>query len=364
MFRRIKWNLRQIEQQFGEIPPETRKDAEKQQGKEFEVIHAVFPRANRDTGKLTQTNMKFASIWVIKELKYVIRESGFMEFPYPTPRWTKVSGETYGRSPGMVCLPDIRMLNAMSKTLIKAAEKAVDPPLLVPDDGFMLPIKTAPASLIYHETGLQDELKPLISGGDPGLSLELMEQRREQIRRTFFTDWLIRQRKKERQTTVEIMDERNEMLQQLAPMLGRLQTEFMGPTIRRSIRLLDRAGRLVPPPPELEGAKIDIIYTSPAAKAQMSGKATVMQAYVQDIASLAQIDPTALDGIDFDAMAKELGKLRDVSQTIMRSDEQIMQLREQRQMKEQQQELLTGGVEAAKATKDFAMAEKALGGSR
>jgi len=256
------------------------------------------------------------------------------------------------------------MLNAMSKTLIKAAEKAVDPPLLVPDDGFMLPIKTAPASLIYHETGLQDELKPLISGGDPGLSLELMEQRREQIRRTFFTDWLIRQRKKERQTTVEIMDERNEMLQQLAPMLGRLQTEFMGPTIRRSIRLLDRAGRLVPPPPELEGAKIDIIYTSPAAKAQMSGKATVMQAYVQDIASLAQIDPTALDGIDFDAMAKELGKLRDVSQTIMRSDEQIMQLREQRQMKEQQQELLTGGVEAAKATKDFAMAEKALGGSR
>ena len=46
----------------------------------------------------------------------------------------------------MTALADIKMLNRMSEVTIRAAQKQVDPPLLVPDDGFMLPVRTIPGS--------------------------------------------------------------------------------------------------------------------------------------------------------------------------------------------------------------------------
>ena len=40
----------------------------------------------------------------------------------------------------MTVLPDIKMLNQMSKTIIRAAEKVVDPPIIIADDGVTLPV--------------------------------------------------------------------------------------------------------------------------------------------------------------------------------------------------------------------------------
>lgn len=60
----------------------------------------------------------------------MISESGFQEFPYIVPRFLKATGETMGRSPAMTALPDVKMLNLMSKTIIQAAQKQIDPPFL------------------------------------------------------------------------------------------------------------------------------------------------------------------------------------------------------------------------------------------
>ena len=55
----------------------------------------------------------------------------------------------------MTALPDVKMLNEMSKTTIKAAQKQVDPPLLVPDDGFILPVRTVPGGLNFYRAGTE-----------------------------------------------------------------------------------------------------------------------------------------------------------------------------------------------------------------
>jgi len=36
-------------------------------------------------------------------------------------------------------LPDIKMLNEMNKTIIRAGQRVVDPPLMVSDDGALAP---------------------------------------------------------------------------------------------------------------------------------------------------------------------------------------------------------------------------------
>lgn len=356
LFRSVTMTERQVIQEFVDLPP---KMAEKSRTKpdldrEWTIIHAVFPRKDRDTEKLVSTHMRYASLWICEETQELIKESGFQDFPYHAPRWTKLAGEMYGRSPAMTCLPDIKMVNQMSFTVIKAAQKVVDPPLMAPDDGFMLPIRTSPGALIFYEAGLneKDRLVPLETKGNIQIGLEMMNQRRDHILKSFFVDWLIREKKRERQTTTEIQDDREEMLRQMAPMLGRLQSEMHGPMISRTYGLLVRTKRVPPPPTVLAGRELKLEYVSAASRAQFSTKAMSIQRFIQDIAPMASIQPDIMDNIDSDQFASEMASLRDVSRKIIRPMKDVAQLRQERNKKQAQAEQAAIGRERAAASKD------------
>ena len=120
---------------------------------DVEMVHVVRPRNTYDPKKLDKQNMPFQSVYMEFETGHIISIGGFREFPYVVPRYLKASNEIYGRSPGMNSLPDVKVLNKMVEVSMKAAQKQVDPPLLVPDDAMILPIRTAPGSLNYYRSG-------------------------------------------------------------------------------------------------------------------------------------------------------------------------------------------------------------------
>ena len=125
------------------------------------------------------------------QTKMVMSEGGFEELPYVVPRFLKATGEVMGRSPAMVALPDVKMLNLMSKTIIQAAQKMIDPPLLVPDDGFLLPIRTQPGGLNFYRAGSRDTITPLNTGANIPIGLSMEDQRRQAIRSAFYVDQLL-----------------------------------------------------------------------------------------------------------------------------------------------------------------------------
>ena len=151
VFRKYVLPARQAVQRFGieNVSTFIQKRFEKKPDEEVTVLHCVMPRKERDPTKQDNKNMPFASMYICMETKMVMQESGFQEFPYVVPRFLKATGEVMGRSPAMVALPDVKMLNLMSKTIIQAAQKLIDPPLLVPDDGFLLPVRTQPGGLNF-----------------------------------------------------------------------------------------------------------------------------------------------------------------------------------------------------------------------
>jgi hypothetical protein len=157
---------------------------------EWNIIHLVRPRKDIEHGVKRARNKPFSSIHVLTKMGVVLKESDFEEFPYVIPRWSKVSGETYGRSPGMKALPDIKMINEIMKTTIIAAQKIVDPPLQVPDDGVLLPLRTTPGSLNYYRAGTADRIVPIETKGRVDLGFQLMEQVKLQIRQAYFQDQL------------------------------------------------------------------------------------------------------------------------------------------------------------------------------
>ncbi len=360
LFRQVKWNKRQILQEFSRPDdniPKKLTDLPDDDAKMFTVIHCVYPRKDMKYGPAAR-NKPFASVWCIVEFKECLRESGFDEFPYHVPRWSKLAGEQYGRSPAMVCLPAIKMVNTMKKVTIKAAQKLVDPPLIVPDDGFMMPIKTSPGSLIFKTAGQEDTIQPLNTQGRPDIGLEMMAEEREQILKAFYVDWIIRQKKKERQTAAEVHDDRNEMLRQMGSILGRIMTEFTSPLFIRTFNLLNAAGQISPAPVSMTGRKLKLFYISPAAKALESSKASNIQAFTQDIVAMAQVNPEVLDAVDTDVYAQEMAKYRDVTRKIIRTPEAIAALREQRQKAKAAESMATVGRDSAAAIKDLSVAQK------
>ena len=328
VYRKFKLTARSIAMQFGEkgLPPEIKKDLDKDPYAEHTVIHAVFPRKNAKGS--TQRSKPIASVYYTGETRQLLSESGFDEFPFMVPRFTKDSVSTYGRSPAMTALPDTKMLNKMSETTIRAAQKQIDPPLMVPDDGFMLPVRTTPGALNFYRTGTRDRLEPLQIGANNPLGLNMEEQRRNAIRQAFFVDQLLMSNGPA-MTATEVLQRNEEKMRLLGPVLGRLQSELLQPLISRSFALLLRNGLLPPAPEQLQGQDVDIEYVSPLAKAQ---KMTDLQSMLRGFEVLLQMSQVApvMDYLDDDKLVQYLVETTGIPARVIRSSAEVEDVRRQR----------------------------------
>lgn len=359
LFRQMTWSIRQVKQEFGSVLPPKLMQI-KGDDKPVEVLHCVYPRTDRVPG-MSPTRMPFASIWICLTTKEILMESGYETFPYHVPRWTKLAGEFYGRSPARKCLPDIKMLNAMEKTILKAGQKRVDPPLVLANEGFLLPIRTSPGSLIFKEDE-ERTVTPLEFKGDMPWAEDKAMQKREFIRQCFYNDLIRREKKKREQSATEVMDDRDEMLRLFAPTFGRLTMELLGPMISRSYNLLKQHNRIPPAPESLSSRKLTIGYTSPAAKAQLNAAASQMSQYLQDLIPLAQINPDILDAVDMDKLAEQLAIARGTPRSILRSPEELAKLREAKKQMQAMQQAAQIAEPAANAMKNIAQAQTLGGG--
>lgn len=334
LYRWHKDSARVLVQKFGldEVGERIAKIYSKEPDQEIQIIHAVFPRDEYDATKIDKLNKPYESLYLDGENGKLISQGGFDEFPYVVPRFLKSTGEHYGRSVAMNALPDVRMLNLMSKTIIMASQKQIDPPLLVPDDGFALPIRTAPSSINFYRAGGRDTITPLNTQANIPLGLNMEDQRRSAIRSAFFVDQILSGRAPN-MTATEVLQRNEERMRVLGPVLGRLTDELLRPLIDRTYALLDRAGLISEPPESLQGADINIEYVSPMARAaKSSGLNSTMQA-IQMLMPLSESMPI-MDYINGDGIVKHVVQSLGVPTQVIRSDAEVKALRKQRAEKE------------------------------
>lgn len=356
-FIQLTWSLRQLKQEFGTVLPPKLMQINGED-KPIEMVHCVYPRSDVVPGA-SPSRKKYASIWVCLTTKEIVSESGYDTFPYHAPRWTKLAGEFYGRSPARKCMPDIKMLNAMERTILKAGQKMVDPPLVLANEGFLLPIRTGPGALIFKEDE-ERQITPLETKGNLPWAEEKAEQKREFIRRCFHNDWIRRQKKTREQSATEVMDDRDEMLRLFAPLFGRITMELLGPLVVRSYYLLDSRGRIPQAPQSMRDSKLVVGYNSPASRAQLGAAALQISQYLQDLIPLAQIDPNVMDAVDMDKVAEQLAIARGTPRVILRSPSELKALREQKQQMQAMQQMAAVAEPASKALKNVADAQGAV----
>jgi hypothetical protein len=318
VFRRMNMTARQVAEMFpdGNVSDKMLEMANDNPDEKVELLHVVGPRTLRDKTKRNRANMQFGSGYYECQTKNLIEEGGFEENPYIISRYVTTSRETYGRSPAMIVLPDIKMLQAMSRVVIRAGEKVVDPPLLIADDGVILPVK---------------------------------ESRRRTINDAFLVTLFQILVDSPRMTATEVLQRAQEKGALLAPTVGRQQSETIGPLIEREFSILGRQGVLPPPPDILQGEEYEVEYVSPLSRAMKSEEGVGILRTLEMVQPIAAVDPSVMDNFNFDEITRVLADVNGVPQRILKDEESIADARNQRAQQQQMQQALEAAPQAADA---------------
>lgn len=332
-----------------------------------EILQAVLP--NRDY--LPGMNLdplrgkKFASITIERETKHVIKRKGFDSFPYFVTRWEVAANERKGRGPGETALPDAKSLNVMTKANLKAGERAADPPWGAADELNGNPVRLAPGKLTYGALDRQGRqlLQPLITGGTTPFSLEMSQALRESIKEYFYFS-LMSLANRTGMTPIEWIEYNEQKMRMMAPFIGRIQAEFLGPLVMRRWELLSKVpGAMDPPPPDLQGHIPVVEFVSAAALAQKSARAAGVLRFVQVAGQVTAMNPMSAAKFNGDK-ALEIAAEGFAVPELINDDETTAANKQALQQAMQAQTAATVAQPAARAAKDGADAIATVRGDK
>ena len=367
VYRFKKMNVRQAEAEFGagnlgEKAQELIRNADFDS--KITYINAVMARNDRIIRGKFSKNLPIASYWIEEESDEIIAESGFHEMPYIVPRMDTSPDEDMGRSPAMIALPDGNTLQAMGETILVAGQRAADPPLFAPNDGSFNEANTFPGGISYYDVTLARSIRgnpvfPLDTGHSLPISREMQEDTREQVFAAFFRNVLNLPVSGPQMTATEVIERREEWIREIGPMFARLEPEYNAPMAERAFSIMLRAGGFLPIPESLQGQDVSFEFESPVRRVREQVEATAARIWKDEMLQIAAADPTILDSVNMDEYARFSAKASKIPSSLVRSEEEVAQLRQERAEAAQAQAEMQQLEQGAGAAKDIA---GALGG--
>jgi hypothetical protein len=285
----------------------------------------------------------------------LIDESGYNQFPSVVWRYRKETDEVYGRSPAWDAYSEIMLGNQEAKTNLIAGQKMAEPPMVGIEDLRGL-VNNTPRGWTWVQS-MQDVPTTLNERIQLPYAIEMRERTDKAIEKHFNVDFFLMLSQaaynKVFLTATQVIQMAGEKAAVLATRTDTLNIEALNPIIDRVWGIEWNAGRIPPPPQILQdysNAQIEVDYLGPLAQAQkVMFQTQGIRASLDDLARIAQIDPTALDVFNGTEAAREILKINRVSAKIIKTKEEVDELRKTRQQQAQQAQALQSVTEIANA---------------
>ena len=362
MYRRFPLENRQAVQRFGsKLSPKISGDAEKHPFKTHEFIHCVRPNEERKVGRLDHTGMPWSSYYVDVENKDMLDVGGYTSWPFAIGRYTLAPRESYGRSPAMACWPAINTLNEEKKTVLRSGQREVDPAILLQEDGALEGFNMKSGALNYGMVSGDGRplAVPFHSGANIPLGLELMELEKQHIDDSFLVTVFQILLENTQLTATQVLEIAQQRGVLLAPAMGRLQSEDLGPLIEREIDIASKAG-LLPEMPEVlreRGATYKIEYRSPLARALRAQDGVAIARTLESMPTAISVDPNSAYVLNVPESLRELAEINGVPAKLMRDEDAIAEILEQQQADEVVQDIIKAAPDVSKSALNAAQAE-------
>jgi hypothetical protein len=286
-----------------------------------------------------------------------LRKRGFNERAAITGRWDLVANDPYGRSPGMDALPDIKQLQQETRRKAQGIDKAINPPLVADAQLKNQPASLLPGGITFLQgmmaTG-NDGMKSAYGNWRPDIASITadLEEVRKRIKATFFNELFQVASQFETRSNITALEwdmRKSESMMMLTPVIERLQSEVLAPSIDRVWAIMSRANIFPPAPPEIAGRNIDIEYSSMLTLAQKAAQAGSVERILQITGQLAAVDPQITDNIDYDMALDIYSNLLNNDPRMIRSPDALAAIRKQRSDQQAQQQQLQSAETLAKA---------------
>jgi hypothetical protein len=312
--------------------------------------------------------MPIASIYMERDTKKIVRESGYAEMPVMITRyleWGTGMGGLYGWCPSFAAMPEARQLNFLQEMMDALAEKMAFPPLLAPDE-LEGEIDSNASGVTYFSRELAQTLpKEWQTAGRYDVGVDRVKERQAAINDAFHVDLFQMFAQIDKQMTArEVAERSSEKLIQFSPTFARLTGELLNPLLERVFGILLRAGKLPPVPEEMIEPISDtegfvpppkIQYTSRIALALRSLPSLGWQRTLERLGATAQMNPGVLDLYDFDKAERSAGLADGIAAEIIRPEAEVAEMRQARAeaqaAQEQQQQAMMAADAAAKLGK-------------
>jgi hypothetical protein len=297
-----------------------------------------------------------------------LRKSGFYEQPHAAVRWDIVSNDGYGRSPAMDGLGDQKQLQQESKRKAQAIDKMVNPPLVADSQ-----LQSRPASLL---PGGMTYVSGMAATGKPGIAsiydtkfpvneiTEDMNEVRDRLKKVFYNDLFQTASQFETRSNITAIEwdmRKSESMIMLGPVVERIDNEGLSVIVERVFAMAARHNLFPPPPPEIAGKDMNLQFISMLAQAQEAAAAASIERVLGLAGNISGIDPGIMDKIDTDYAIDKYSSLLNNDPRMMRTDEQVQAIRQNRAQQQQAQQQAEIAEKLAKGAQNLANTEVGAG---
>lgn len=365
-YRKFKWEARKAMQRFGNaLPEKIRNAAENKPFDKFEFLHCVRPNEDRIRSRADYRGMPWSSYFVAVDGKEMLEVGGFTSWPFAIGRYELGPGEVYARSPAMQAWPAILTLNEEKKTVLRAGQKDVDPPVLLSEEGALEPFNLRAGALNHGLVNDQGQALaiPFKTGANVPLGLELMGLEREAVEDAFLVTIFKVLIENPQMTATQVLEIAQQKAILLAPVMGRQQSEDLGPLIEREVDILARNSRfswIVDEMPEElreRQEQYTITYNSPLARAMRAQDGVAIMRTAEAAETFARLDKTSAYVYDWPSAFRELGQINGVPPRLMRDKKTVDRIAADQQEQEQAAAAVAAAPEISQAALNAAKAE-------
>lgn len=368
--RRWKPTVRDLVSLFGadKVHPETNKTAERFPFNDADIRHIVVKSDMVDD----KFSTPYVSIYYDAEHQHVIEKTGVFTCIYVIPRWQTVSGSQYAYSPATVAgLPDARLLQAMTYTLLEAGEKHTNPPMIAVQEAIRSDVSIYAGGITWVDAAYDEKmgevLRPLTQdkSGMP-LGIDMTRDIRAMLMEAFYLNKLNLPQRAPEMTAFEVSQRVQQYIRDALPLFEPMEMEYNGAVCEETFELLFRNGAFGSPldlPPALRGVDVQFKFESPLHEAIEREKASRYMEGQQFIAQTVQVDPTAAYIINTNIALRDVLEGLGIPAEWTRSEEEVQEIMEQQQQVQNAQAMLSTMQQGADVTKTLAEASQASPGT-
>ena len=261
MYRKWKGTARGRKDKFKSLHPEVERMVATDPLKEVSCLHAMVPAGEGDK--------KYKSFYIDVDHKHSMEMVETDRFGYIVPRWSTVSGSQYAYSPAVVAaLPDARLIQAITLTLLEAGEKYTNPPLLATAEAVRSDVNVMAGGITWvdsaYDERLGEVLRPISQdrGGFP-MGFNIRDDVKFAIADAFYLNKL-KLPPKGGMTAYEVSQHIQEYIRSALPLFEPMEMEYNGALCEETFDLLMANGAFGRDlPEELLGKEIRFQFDSP-----------------------------------------------------------------------------------------------------